>query len=133
MNKLILVILAFISFGCASLQFRVAPAYEAQDAQMWIQGAEGDDGIGTGVMFGPGFEVYAQNYSVLGLGYLGIAGATSLDEQARLTAIPVIGVASFYNGTITPWLGYRTAGDDELLFGVATSFGNILKPRKKLE
>lgn len=94
---------------------------------------KGDKGAGSGVMFGPGFEIYAQGYQVLGLGYLGVSGASSLDEAARLSAVPVFGLLSLYNGTLTPWVGYRTAGNNEILFGLATSFGNILKPRKKLE
>ena len=135
MKRLTLSLIAFclLIVGCSSLSFRVAPKYEATDAQMAYTTLKGDKGVGSGVMFGPGFELYLQGYQVLGLGYLGVSGASSVEEAARLTAVPVFGLVSFYNGTITPWVGYRTTQDDEWLFGLSTSIGNIFKPRKKLD
>ncbi len=72
-------------------------------------------------------------YSVMGIGSLGFAGMSSLQDAPRFTGAPLFAPITLFNGAISPVFSYRFAGEDELLYGVTVSVGKIFKPRKKIE
>lgn len=134
MNMLWVVIVSvFVFVGCSSLHLRVNPQYEISDAQMFLKGTSGDNSVGSGISFGPGFELYYEEYGVMGIGSLGLAGVSSLDDAARLTAAPLFSPVSFFNNAINPSIGYRFAAEGELLYGLVVSIDKLFRKRLKLE
>ena len=129
----IFMILFFVNLA-HSIEFRVEPSYSIQDSQMYLRalgGAPVGNGVGTGLIVGPGFTVYHQNLGVMGLGFIGVVGATSLNEGARFTAVPMFGPIGLFNNAVVPMVGYSFA-DSQWVVGASISLGKVLEARKKL-
>jgi len=125
-------------FSCSSLALKPDSDsfYRISDAQMFLKSDSGDNMVGSGIMVGPSLRLYYEGVSVMGVGALGFAGVSSVDEAARLTGAPVVAPFMFFNDALSVNIGYRFAGEnsgeDDILYGLSLSVGKLFEKRKRL-
>ncbi len=106
----ILIPLIPLFIGCASIKPMVNKKYDFHMVTMYVHDIGGEDNSGAGLAVGPSVNVYWQCVNMVGLGSLGLAGISSLqDAGVNLTASPQFIPFSFFNDSIMAGAGRNFA------------------------